>query len=230
MNISISVWISRYLYACRYLCVFIDIYYIHKGQVPRCCAKVLLRESSHAFNTKHFFPYGQTTQLRFLAAVPMKHPPKDYLLCKPFAMLEWSNTVPPYSSPLTPLVPSASSASSPATHSRPPHRSPALSSRIHSVTTAATRLAAVAATKQAPSPFVASLYPVPRARANSAQRLSQPQNAHTVHMRTKPFKNSGCSPLSMLPSWHYYRCCSSECINVCTQIKVYGDVQRDRLG
>ena len=35
MNISISVWISRYLYACRYLCVFIDIYYIHKGQVPR---------------------------------------------------------------------------------------------------------------------------------------------------------------------------------------------------
>ena len=43
MNISISVWISRYLYACRYLCVFIDICYIHKGQVPRwspstnCC-------------------------------------------------------------------------------------------------------------------------------------------------------------------------------------------------
>ena len=35
MNISISIWISRYLYACRYLCVFIDIYYIHKGQVPR---------------------------------------------------------------------------------------------------------------------------------------------------------------------------------------------------
>ena len=86
MNISISVWISRYLYACRYLCVFIDIYYIHKGQVPRCCAKVLLRESSHAFNTKHFFPYGQTTQLRFLAAVPMKHPPKDYLLCQTFAI------------------------------------------------------------------------------------------------------------------------------------------------
>ena len=33
MNISISVWISRYLYACRYLCAFIDIYYIHKGQL-----------------------------------------------------------------------------------------------------------------------------------------------------------------------------------------------------
>ena len=36
MNISISVWISRYLYACRYLCIVIDIHYIHKGQVPRC--------------------------------------------------------------------------------------------------------------------------------------------------------------------------------------------------
>ena len=27
---------TRYLYACRYLCVFIDVYYIHKDQVPRC--------------------------------------------------------------------------------------------------------------------------------------------------------------------------------------------------
>ena len=36
MNISISAWISRYLDACRYLCVFIDIYYIPKGQVARC--------------------------------------------------------------------------------------------------------------------------------------------------------------------------------------------------
>ena len=31
--------ISRYLYVCRYLCVFIDIYYIQKGQIPRSLQK-----------------------------------------------------------------------------------------------------------------------------------------------------------------------------------------------
>ena len=35
LNFSVSVWISRYLNACRYLCVYIDIYFIHKGQVPK---------------------------------------------------------------------------------------------------------------------------------------------------------------------------------------------------